>query len=86
MVYKIQRALGLNAGSVFDFNIIGITKPEQVTKVDDTTIKIKLPNASPILGPMLRDQDAGLLDSTVMEQHWRAPTVRSRVARPDGRC
>jgi peptide/nickel transport system substrate-binding protein len=69
MVYKIQRALGLNAGSVFDFNILGLTKPDQVTKVDNETIKIKLPTASPILGPMLRDQDAGLLDSTVLKQH-----------------
>ena len=26
LVYKIQRALGVNAGSVFDFNILGLTK------------------------------------------------------------
>jgi peptide/nickel transport system substrate-binding protein len=69
LVYKIQRSLGLNAGSVFDFNILGLTKPEQVTKVNDTTITIKLPSASPILGPMLRDQDAGLVDATVLKTH-----------------
>jgi peptide/nickel transport system substrate-binding protein len=69
LIYKIQRALGLNAGSVFDFNILGLTKPDQVTKVNDSTIKIKLPTASPILGPMLRDQDAGLVDSTILKQH-----------------
>lgn len=68
-VYKVKRALGMKAGSVFDFNILGITKPSQVEKVSDTEIRFHLPQPSPIVGPMLRDQDAGIVDSAVVKQH-----------------
>ena len=69
-IYKVQRALGIpNAGTAFDFNIIGIPGPDQVTKSGDMDITFKLAHPSPILGPMLRDQDAGIIDSTLLKQH-----------------
>ncbi len=37
LVYKIQRSLGVNAGSVFDFNILGLTKLTQVKKTGPYT-------------------------------------------------
>jgi peptide/nickel transport system substrate-binding protein len=69
LVYKIQRALGVNAGSVFDFNILGLTKLSQVKKTGPYTVTVKLPHASPILGPMLRDQDAGLVYSALIKKN-----------------
>jgi peptide/nickel transport system substrate-binding protein len=68
-IYKVQRSLGMNAGSVFDFNILGITKPSQVKKVSDTEIEFTLPQPSPIVGNMLRDQDAGIVDAPLVKQH-----------------
>jgi peptide/nickel transport system substrate-binding protein len=69
-VYKVQRALGVpNAGTAFDFNIIGITKPDQVTKGGTYDLTFKLAHPSPILGPMLRDQDAGIIDTALLKQH-----------------
>lgn len=68
-IYKARRALGMKAGSIFDFNILGITKPSQVTKVSDTEIQFHLPQPSPIVGPMLRDQDAGIVDPALVKQH-----------------
>jgi peptide/nickel transport system substrate-binding protein len=69
LVYKIQRSFGVNAGSIFDFNIIGITKTSQVKKTGPYTVTVKLPHASPILGPMLRDQDAGLVNSALVKKN-----------------
>lgn len=69
-VYKVQRALGVpNAGTAFVFNIIGVSKADQVTKGGTYDLTVKLAHASPILGPMLRDQDAGIIDTAVLKQH-----------------
>lgn len=68
-VYKVHRALGVKFGSVFVFNILGITKASQVKKLSRTTFQIKLPAPSPILGPMMRDQDAGIVDSGLVKQN-----------------
>jgi peptide/nickel transport system substrate-binding protein len=68
-IYKVQRALGENFGSVFDFNILGIKKPSQVRKVSSREFVMNLPQPSPILGPMLRDQDAGIVDTSVVKAH-----------------
>jgi peptide/nickel transport system substrate-binding protein len=68
-IYKVQRALGENFGSVFDFNILGIKKTSQVKKVGKYEFVMQLPHASPILGPMLRDQDAGVVDTSVVKKH-----------------
>ncbi len=68
-MYKTQRMLGMQAGSVFDLNILGITKPSQVKKVSDSEIKFQLPQPSPIVGPMLRDQDAGIVDPALVKEH-----------------
>ena len=68
--YKVQRSLGItNAGSAFDFNIIGVSSPDQVTKGGTMDLTFKLAHPSPILGPMLRDQDAGVIDSALLKQH-----------------
>jgi peptide/nickel transport system substrate-binding protein len=68
-VYKVQRALGIqNAGTAFDFNIIGVSGADQVTKGGSTDVTFKLAHPSPILGPMLRDQDAGIIDSALLKQ------------------
>jgi len=71
-IYKVQRALGENFGSVFDFNILGIKKPSQVRKLNSREFVMHLPHASPILGPMLRDQDAGIVDTSVVKAHATA--------------
>jgi peptide/nickel transport system substrate-binding protein len=71
-LYKVKRALGENFGSVFDFNILGIKKPSQVTKTGSRSFVMHLPHASPILGPMLRDQDAGIVDTSVVKAHTAA--------------
>jgi len=69
-VYKIQRALGVqNAGTAFDFNIIGVSKPDQLSKGGTYDLTLKLSHPSPILGPMLRDQDAGIIDSALLKPH-----------------
>lgn len=72
MLYKTERMLALNAGSVFDLNILGITRPDQIRKVDERTIELNLPQPSPIVGPMLRDQDAGLVDTELVRRHATA--------------
>nr|WP_281381548.1 ABC transporter substrate-binding protein [Conexibacter arvalis] len=69
MLYKTSRLLGLNAASVFDLNILGVTRPEQIRKVDDRTIELSLPQPSPIVGAMLRDQDAGLVDTELVRRN-----------------
>lgn len=68
-VYKVERALAVKFGSVFVFNILGVTDPSQVKKIDETTFQIKLPEGSPILGPMLRDQDAGIVDTELVKEN-----------------
>lgn len=69
LIFKVRRALEMNAGSIFDFQIIGLTKMSQVRKVSDSEIAFKLPEPSPILGPMLRDQDAGIVDTKLVKEH-----------------
>ena len=69
LMFKLERALEMKAGSIFVFNIVGLTKMSQVEKVSDTEIRIKLPSASPILGPMLRDQDAGIVDTKLVKEN-----------------
>jgi peptide/nickel transport system substrate-binding protein len=69
LIFKVERALEMGAGSIFDFNIIGLTKMSQVEKVSDSEIQFKLPQASPIIGPMLRDQDAGIVDTKLVKEH-----------------
>jgi peptide/nickel transport system substrate-binding protein len=69
LIFKVERALEMKAGSIFDFNIIGLTKMSQVEKISDTEIQFKLPQASPIVGPMLRDQDAGIVDTKLVKEH-----------------
>jgi peptide/nickel transport system substrate-binding protein len=71
-VYKVNRALAVKFGSVFVFNILGITKPGQVKKINATTFQIKLPAGSPILGPMMRDQDAGIVDTALVKKNSTA--------------
>jgi peptide/nickel transport system substrate-binding protein len=66
-IYKVQRSIGVNGGSVFDFNILGITNVSQVKKLSAREFQITLPNPTAILGPMLRDQDAGLVDTSLVE-------------------
>ena len=68
-IYKVNRALGVKFGSVFVFNILGITKPSQVKKINGMTFQIKLPAGSPILGPMMRDQDAGIVDTELVKKN-----------------
>jgi peptide/nickel transport system substrate-binding protein len=68
-IYTAKRALATKQGPVFDFNTIGITDPGQLTKVSDTEFTMKLAAPSAILGPMLRDQDAGLLDAKAIAAH-----------------
>jgi peptide/nickel transport system substrate-binding protein len=68
-IYTVKRALGEGTGPVFDFNTIGITSVSQVTKVSDTEFTMKLSEPSPILGAMLRDQDASVLDQVTLAKH-----------------
>jgi peptide/nickel transport system substrate-binding protein len=68
-IYKVKRALGENFGSVFDFNILGIKSPSQVSRVNAHEFVMHLSHPSPILGPMLRDQDAGIVDTSVVKAH-----------------
>jgi peptide/nickel transport system substrate-binding protein len=68
-IYKVARSLGLDAGSTFDFNVLGVTKNSQVKKLSDTKFEFELPHPTPILGPILRDQDAGLVDPGVIKAH-----------------
>ena len=76
----------MNAGSVFDFNILGLTKLSQVKKTGPYTVTVKLPHASPILGPMLRDQDAGLVESALVKKNATKsdPWGHSWLARTGG--
>jgi peptide/nickel transport system substrate-binding protein len=68
-IYTVKRALGLDTGPVFDFNIIGISSVSQITKQSPMQFTMKLDHPSPILGPMLRDQDAGVLDAKRIARH-----------------
>jgi peptide/nickel transport system substrate-binding protein len=68
-VYTVQRALETNTGPVFIFNTLGITDISQVEKVSDTQFTITLPAPSPMFGPLLRDQDASVLDSVAIGEH-----------------
>jgi peptide/nickel transport system substrate-binding protein len=89
LIYKVRRSLEMQAGSIFDFNIIGVTEMSQVKKISDSEIEFKLPQASPILGPMLRDQDAGIVDTKSVKEHstkkdeWGTEWV-ARNAAPTG--
>ena len=89
LIFKVKRSLEMQAGSIFDFNIIGLTKMSQVKKVSDSEIQFKLPKASPIVGPMLRDQDAGIVDTKLVKEHmtdddpWGTEWV-ARNAAPTG--
>jgi peptide/nickel transport system substrate-binding protein len=76
--FKTERLLGMNAASAFDLIILGVTRDSQVRVVDDRTIELSLPQPSPIIGPMLRDQDAGLLDTELVR---RNATAEDRWAR-----
>jgi peptide/nickel transport system substrate-binding protein len=68
-IYTIKRAFGVNAGTAFDFHIIGISDLSQITKVDDHHFTIKLTHPTALLGPSLRDQDAGVVDSKIVQAH-----------------
>lgn len=69
MLFKTSRLLEVNAASVFDLNILGVTRTDQIRKVDDRTIELNLPQPSPIVGAMLRDQDAGLVDTELVRRN-----------------
>lgn len=68
-MYKTERMLEMKAASAFDLNVLGITKPSEITKVSDTEIEFKLPRPSPIVGQMLRDQDAGIIDPKAVKEN-----------------
>jgi peptide/nickel transport system substrate-binding protein len=68
-IYTVDRALSTNQGPVFIFNTAGITDVSQVQKVSDTEFTVTLPAPSPMFGPLLRDQDASVLDSVAIEEH-----------------
>jgi peptide/nickel transport system substrate-binding protein len=68
-VYKTDRMLGMKAGSVFDLNVLGITKKTEIKKTGEYTLEFNLPKPSPIVGQMLRDQDAGLVNPASVKEN-----------------
>lgn len=84
-VYVVERAFGTKAGTQFVFNTIGVTDAKQAVKNGERQLVLKLANPSPILLPLLRDQDAGIVDAKVVKanattddpwaQKWMARNV-----------
>lgn len=68
-IWTVDRALSTGTGPVFIFNTLGITDIAQVEKVSATEFTITLPSPSPMFGPLLRDQDASVLDSVAITEH-----------------
>lgn len=68
-LFKLERSVGVNAGSAWVFNTAGgITDPKQIKKISDKEFLIRLTAPAPILGPMLRDQDAGVEHTDVVKE------------------
>jgi peptide/nickel transport system substrate-binding protein len=69
-IFKLERSVGVNAGSAWVFNTAGgITDPNQIEKVNDKEFLMRLAAPAPILGPLLRDQDAGLEHTSVVREN-----------------
>lgn len=68
-LYTVERAFGTKAGTQFVFNTIGVTDAKQATKNGQRQVVLELANPSPILEPLLRDQDAGIVDAAVVKSH-----------------
>jgi peptide/nickel transport system substrate-binding protein len=73
-LFKIQRSVGVNAGSAWVFNTAGgVTDPKQhMRKVGEREFLFKLAAPAPILGPMLRDQDASIEHTALVKKHMTA--------------
>ncbi|MBM3677735.1 MAG: ABC transporter substrate-binding protein [Actinobacteria bacterium] len=88
-IWRVQRSIELKLGALFIWNTMGITKLSQLKKISKQEVEITLPRPSAILGPLLRDQDAGLLDTSIVKKNstskdpWGSDWV-SRNAAPTG--
>lgn len=68
--YLVRRAFALKApGTGFDLSIIGVSSPTALTVVSPNQFRLTLAHPSPILGPILRDQDMGVMDAPVFVEH-----------------
>lgn len=67
--YTIDRTISESLGSIFIFNTAGITDLSQFTEISDSQFEITLPEPSPLLMPLFRDQSISVLDSVTLTEH-----------------
>lgn len=67
--YTMERTFENGLGSIFIFNTAGIADLSQFTEVSDTEFTLTLPEPSPLLLPLFRDQSISVLDSVELAKH-----------------
>jgi peptide/nickel transport system substrate-binding protein len=70
VLWRMERAYGLQASGKFQYDITGITGPEDVTKIDDYTVQFHTPGGpNPIMFKGLCVFTCGFMDSTEAKKH-----------------
>ena len=60
--YKFERAFGVGASDNWVSNTAGVFSLDQITVDGEYDLTITLENPNPLFGPLMRDQDFGIVD------------------------
>jgi peptide/nickel transport system substrate-binding protein len=66
--YTIDRTFAESMGSAFIFRTAGVSDVSQFTELSDTQFTLSLPEPSPLLLPLFRDQSISVLDSVLLSE------------------
>jgi peptide/nickel transport system substrate-binding protein len=70
--YKFERAFGIGVSDQWVANTAGVTDISQVTVDGEYDLTIKLAAPNPLFGPLMRDQDFGIIDPAAIEANATA--------------
>lgn len=65
--YKFERAFGIGVSDQWVANTAGVSSLEQIQVDGEYDLTITLNEPNPLFGPLMRDQDFGIIDPTAIE-------------------
>ncbi len=66
--YSIDRTFAESFGAAFIYRTAGVTDVSQFTAISDSQFTLTLPEPSPLLLPLFRDQSISVLDSVLLQE------------------
>ena len=66
--YSIDRTFAEGMGAAFIYRTAGVTDVSQFSEISDTQFTLTLPEPSPLLLPLFRDQSISVLDSVLLSE------------------